>query len=310
MSYRELRNFSEILRFLGYQRQVSIENFKTPNFQLVAEILQWFVKRFDPDHDISLQIETEQDRIIFIKTICLFLLQKARLKINPKKLYQADGYAVQELLKIAVLLYKSVQQSDSNVDEDEENIKLAELRNTVHTKLDQLRQSRQIASEITDKGALLYDLLSKEVDLKVTITVQLLENLFLEVLFLIKEQRSLALAKPLEMNDVRRNLKLAVKAVEDEVKQLNQNLDNITADEAALDAKIEKKKIELERQQKRLAQIQAVRPAYMDEYEKYEEELKRLYAIYVQKYRNLAFLQHMQANYDKIQMEKAAVSYV
>jgi hypothetical protein len=37
---------------------------------------------------------------------------KARLKLNPRKLYAADGYAVQEMLKIANLLYEaSISQS-------------------------------------------------------------------------------------------------------------------------------------------------------------------------------------------------------
>lgn len=50
-------------------------------------------------------------------------------------------------------------------------------------------------------------------------------------------------------------------------------LDNVASDEANLEAKIEKRKSELDRNQKRLATLQTVRPAYMDEYEKLEEEL-------------------------------------
>ena len=39
MSFRELRNFCEIMRALGYPRLVSMENFRKPNFELVADIL-------------------------------------------------------------------------------------------------------------------------------------------------------------------------------------------------------------------------------------------------------------------------------
>jgi len=42
MSYRELRNFCEIMRALGYHRNISMENFRDPNFELVADILFWF----------------------------------------------------------------------------------------------------------------------------------------------------------------------------------------------------------------------------------------------------------------------------
>ena len=45
MSYRELRNFCEIMRALGYPRLISLENFKTPNFELVADILYWLASR-------------------------------------------------------------------------------------------------------------------------------------------------------------------------------------------------------------------------------------------------------------------------
>lgn len=45
MSYRELRTFAEMMRALGYQRLVSVENFRKPNFELVASALYWMVKR-------------------------------------------------------------------------------------------------------------------------------------------------------------------------------------------------------------------------------------------------------------------------
>lgn len=41
-----------------------------------------------------------------MKTIVTLFQTKARIKLNPKKLYQADNEAVQEILKIVLLLYK------------------------------------------------------------------------------------------------------------------------------------------------------------------------------------------------------------
>ena len=37
--------FTDMMRALGYPRLISLENFRTPNFPLVAEILEWLVKR-------------------------------------------------------------------------------------------------------------------------------------------------------------------------------------------------------------------------------------------------------------------------
>ena len=35
-----------MMRGLGYVRLISMENFRNPNFPLVAEVLKWLVKRY------------------------------------------------------------------------------------------------------------------------------------------------------------------------------------------------------------------------------------------------------------------------
>lgn len=39
------------------------------------------------------------------------MLTKARMKLNIKKIYAADGVAVRELLKVASLLYKATEKA-------------------------------------------------------------------------------------------------------------------------------------------------------------------------------------------------------
>lgn len=39
--------FCEIMRTLGYPRIISMENFREPNFPLVADCLEWLVRRYD-----------------------------------------------------------------------------------------------------------------------------------------------------------------------------------------------------------------------------------------------------------------------
>ncbi len=58
--------------------------------------------------------------------------------------------------------------------------------------------------------------------------------------------------------------------MEDTVKALRQ-------DEAELDNKIQRRKQELDRAEKRLHGIANVKPEYQDEYEKLESELERFY---------------------------------
>ena len=83
-----------------------MENFRGPNFELVADVLYWMVKLYDPDTTVSDRVEFENERVIFLTEIAGLLATKARLKLNTKKLYASDGRAVQELLKLASLLYK------------------------------------------------------------------------------------------------------------------------------------------------------------------------------------------------------------
>jgi clusterin-associated protein 1 len=95
-----------------------MENFRKSNFQLVAEILYWLVLRqfptffrhpfrYEPNAEISDNINGMQDRIIFIKSICELFASKARLKLDAKRLYVANNKAVSEMQKIAKMLYKA-----------------------------------------------------------------------------------------------------------------------------------------------------------------------------------------------------------
>ena len=44
------------------------------------------------------------------------------MKLNTKKLYQADGYAVKEILKVITPLYQSLRESESKELEDEDDV--------------------------------------------------------------------------------------------------------------------------------------------------------------------------------------------
>ena len=152
MSYRELRNFTEIMRSLGYGRLISMENFRKPNFELVADILYWMVKLYDPETTIADRISDEDDRVEFLTDIASLLASKARMKLNTKKLYASDGRAVQELLKLATLLYKASRSTNTSLDDAP----------PPPIKIQDVKAARTLASDITQGGAKLYDLLSAE----------------------------------------------------------------------------------------------------------------------------------------------------
>lgn len=62
--------------------------------------------RYDPNVRIDDTIDSEEDRIEFLTSVAAVMASKARIKLNLKRLYAADGHAVKELLKIASILYK------------------------------------------------------------------------------------------------------------------------------------------------------------------------------------------------------------
>jgi hypothetical protein len=51
----------------------------------------------------------------------LFKATKAHMKLNTKKLYQADGYAVKEILKVMTPLYKALRDSENKELDDEDD---------------------------------------------------------------------------------------------------------------------------------------------------------------------------------------------
>ncbi|XP_059162072.1 clusterin-associated protein 1-like isoform X2 [Physella acuta] len=283
MSFKDLRNFTEMMRALGFHRLISMENFRTPNFKLVYECLTWLMKRYDPNVDLGIDIDTEQDRVIFIKTVAEFMATKAHIKLNTKKLYGADGYAVKEMLKITSVLYNATKSNVASKLESGAG-DISSVSFDVSSRINELKEARRLASEITVKGAQLYDLLGKEVDLR--------------------EQRVMVIAKALEINEVEHGMQQSIEAVRQEIQKTINMLDNVASDEANLEAKIEKKKSELDRNNKRLQTLQSVRPAYMDEYERLEEELQKLYDAYMIKFRNLAFLETQLEEQNKVEQDK------
>ncbi|KDR13000.1 clusterin-associated protein 1-like [Zootermopsis nevadensis] len=281
MSYRDLRNFTEMMRSLGYTRLISMENFRNPNFQLVAEILIWIVKRFDPDADIPSEIDTEQDRVILVKSAAQFMASKANIKLNTKRIYQADGYAVRELLKVTSVLYSALRVNMASLGDNSSSLSSPV---DISSKIHELAQTRQLASQITARGAGLYDLLGKEVEMR--------------------ELRNMCVSRQLEMAEVEASVRKALETVKMEIANKKQQMENVSASEANLDSKIEKKQTELDRNKKRLQTLKKVRPAFLEEFERLEVELQQLYQDYLVRFRCVAYLEQQQEEAEQAEHER------
>lgn len=290
MSYRDLRNFCEIMRSLGYSRPISVENFRLPNFELVADLALWFAERYDPSCEISDNIENERDRVMFIKSICQLFLSKARIKLNPKKLYEANGYAVKELLKVATMLNKAMNASGG----DDDEIVSPTMDFNMSSKLSNLKQASTLANDITEAGAKLYDSLAKEHGLREA------REKALEFL----DSISRNLGSNTEQEYIEKCIRDLVGNQDQQMSQMAEMIDNLKQDEKELENKIQRRATELERSDKRLKGIEQVRPEFMDEYEKLEQEIEKFYNMYIEKFRNLDYLENQLDVYNQKELEK------
>uniref|UniRef100_A0A0N5BL73 Clusterin-associated protein 1 n=1 Tax=Strongyloides papillosus TaxID=174720 RepID=A0A0N5BL73_STREA len=285
MSYRDLRDTTEILRSLGFPRLVSIDNFRNPNFPLLAEILEWIVIKFDGTIKIKTNLEHENDRILFIKQCVVILLQKARIKMNPRNLYQANGMAIKELMPALRLLYNPIKSIEGPEKGSDENLgRLTEIRSKINSSKQEVRRCNMLAGEIPQSGATLYELLGKEVDMK--------------------KHRTFILSQNLNVTEAGRIIKKLLDKNEKEIEDLSIKMSNISNDEESLDNKIEKKKREHELLEKRLAKLQNFRPQYIEDYEKLERKLKELYLEYVTKFRTLSYLQEQIWEMERAEKER------
>jgi len=259
---------------LGYPRLISVENFRTPNFALVADILYWLVYRFDPNTRISDEIETEKDRIYFITQVAQSMASHAHLKLNCRRLYAADGHAVRELLKVAKLLKKAQDLKETKEEEEDDRM---------HATPAEIDQTRKLGEEITESGVKLSSLLEHEDEYK---------NDRERALRFLDATRENYNSSGSEMDYVKSSIRNIIIGVDEQVTSLEKQCEDFAHDERKISKQIRKKRTELERHEKRLKSLETVRPAFMDEYEKLEVDLKREYEVYLEKFRNLDYLEH------------------
>ncbi|XP_015511348.2 clusterin-associated protein 1 isoform X2 [Neodiprion pinetum] len=284
MSFRDMRNFTEMMRVLGYPRLISLTNFRVPNFPLVAEILIWLVKRFDPDADIPSEHNAEQERVALVRRTAEFMAVKANVKLNTKKLYQADGYAVKELLKMTTLLYDAQNRSTEKAILMGDSMEISGANFDISNRISELKTTRQLASQLTINGATLFDLLGREVELR--------------------EARNSKISRQFDTSEIEVAMKHVIESIGQEITDTRKQIENIKDTEQTLDAKIERRRTELSRNEKRLQTLRKVRPAFMEEFEKLEVELKALYEDYLQKFRYLAYLEHLHEDAAKAEQER------
>lgn len=158
---------------------------------------------------------------------------------------------------------------------------------------------RGTASEITERGAKLFDLLKREAEIR--------EPRASALRFLEAVASSLDTKCPEHLH-VDRAIRDAVASLKDSISSLERQVADLVDDEKTLESKIKKKQEELARSQRRLESLQTVRPAFLDEYEKLEAELAQEYEAYVLRCRNLDYLQHELDEHNRREKERVELA--
>ncbi|KAG6548057.1 hypothetical protein Mapa_010491 [Marchantia paleacea] len=244
MSFIDIRKFVSIMKVLGYTHTISMDSFRKPNFELVADCLHWLMMRYDPTVALDTDISVEARRVAFLKRATHIVLSGARLKLNLRRLYSADGYAVKELLKVAQLLHnatKAVTNNEKEVADFGPSLKPFDVKTT-----------RLLVSDITRCGASLYAVLETEPTLQ--------------------EARSRATMVNTDMDEIERGLKEAINAMLESISACEQEQSSSEKDEKAMEAKVEKRKLELERSEKRLSTLHNWLQSQMEEHRLAEQE--------------------------------------
>jgi len=300
------------MRILHYPKLVSVQSFQRPNFELVADLLCFMVRRYDTEIQIHDSIDTENDRIHFITGIVKAIYHRAGIKLNAKKLYAADGYAVKELLKIALILKnaKNVATIDEEISRSKrsgtpsmnqnypiDTLKIME-RDDISKliDLDDIKKLRKLASELTEKGSAVFELLCQQQERDQHKNEEALKFL---------DTASTGFDECVEVQFVENKLLEISEKKTKKVAEIEQLCKVMESDSNDLVEDIKKKTMDLERNKKRLESIQNVRPAFMSEYEQLEIELQKHYELYMERYRNVHYLKKEMENFQKEEEDRA-----
>ncbi len=280
--------FTETMRRLNYPQSISIESFRAPNFELMAEVLYWMVQRLDPSIPIHDGISTQDDRVQFLNSITTGVAAKLHINLNARNLYVADGNSVKELLILAQFLHRASILGD--IEAESESDETFNLDNN----LEYYKKARSLATDITEIGARLHESLQTEYDDNNDRSKAIK---FLNSITGLSAEGSMK-------EHIESSIVHILDNTRDEVERLDQQCRILVSNEKGMEEKIRKKSIDLERNSKRLESLKEVRPAFMDEYEQLETELKSEYERYVVRFRNVDYLEEELLAYDELDNEK------
>lgn len=144
--------------------------------------------------------------------------------------------------------------------------------------------TRILVTDMIKAGSFLYDILLEEPRLK--------------------DERSSVTTKNTDFDELEQSLKEGIALMLEKIAVTEKDLLQTQAEEKSIQLALQKRKMELERSEERLATFMNVRPAYMDEYEVLQKELQAFFSIYVERFRNLQWLEAQVEGFHLVEQQK------
>jgi len=244
----------------------------------LAEILYFFTHRFHPNTTIHGRIDSESDRVEFIKSVVIFFFHNADLHLEATKLYHADKKCVSELIKVGNFLLDAM---DIEKDQAVSTVQRKKVALIEPKKIDRIKY---LTSKLTEAGANLHSLLQEET--KVELDRSEFHNLIQSI---IVEGNEVASTK--ESDSFHDAMNRILEQKKNDLHILQEEIDEIKADQHDLQLNIQRKKDDIERNENRLKSLQSTKPTFMNELKALEDDLQKHYDLYMERYRNIHYLQ-------------------
>lgn len=252
-----------MLSMTGFPQPVSIDSFRRPNFNLMASILHYLIGAIAPEAGLALDIGTPEDRLYFVTTAASIIQNKAHVRLNTKRLYEADTSAARELRKVCAevcMFLSSRGAADTYAGS-------AYMDLSMHA-----TTLRQTASEFVERSTALLLLLKNNAD---------------DVMDAINR----AVTTQPDPTSLSHAVQRRLETLRQECRRVEESVETNKHEKKKLEEQLEQKTEGIKRTMDRLDSIRATKPSFLADLEALEAELTKMYIEYSKKFRSLTFFE-------------------
>ncbi|PRW51072.1 clusterin-associated 1 [Chlorella sorokiniana] len=229
-------------------------------FDWVSEALLWLCQRAAPELAVQRDCSSEAKRVAFLAALGAQFFAATRVRLNLRRLHRAGGGAVRELRRLAAALRQaaeSVEPAFASPAAPQLQCEAGELR--------------ALAQRVGASASKLVGALAAGPPAEASVAE--------------------AAAACADVDAAEAALQAALAEAQAQATQLEAAVAALGQEAAVMEGRVERRHAELDRVERRLDALHAVRPAHSAEAEALEGQLSELYQAYLHMFRNLEYLE-------------------